>query len=56
MKIGDRVHLVMAEDIEVMITGISTHQSGSEYHIAWIDKGERKDAWVQRCEIERETE
>ena len=53
LEIGDRVRFVLGSDIEAIIIGTAYHATGLEYHIAWLNHGERKTDWVQECEIEK---
>jgi len=48
---GDRVHLALAPDIEVMVVGMSLTPGNVEYQCAWIAGGKREQECFTASEL-----
>ncbi len=52
--VGERVVFAIARDIEVMVIQRRKLDRGFyDYQVAWMHNGDRKEAWVGACELDR---
>ncbi len=53
-SIGEHVVFAISRDIEAMVIQRRDFGNGVyDYLIAWMHNGDRKEAWVSACELDR---
>ncbi len=53
-SIGEHVVFAISRDIEVIV--VQRRELGRgvyDYQVAWMHNGDRKEAWVNACELDR---